>query len=167
MKPKNPNPFYIVYQSFWTELRLKGAVKEVFAVIYGRCAYSGNAAEISINAIATLTGLSRQTIISSIDALVKTGLLERLPAKSSRKTGHFRVIGVEIDSKGRPVRKSDLSNNTTGQVLVKDRSNNRTGSSQEIRPRINIVDRYIKSYRNGNSSIDLEAPDTFEGRNTL
>ena len=55
MKTKNPNPFYMVYQSFWTELRLKGAVKEVFAVIYGRCAYSGNAAEISINAIATLT----------------------------------------------------------------------------------------------------------------
>ena len=91
-------------------------------------------------AIATLTGLSRQTIISSINALVKTGLLERLPAKSSRKTGHFRVIGVEMDSKGRPVRKSDLSNNTTGQVLVKDRSNNRTGSRQEIRPQINIVD---------------------------
>lgn len=167
MKQKNPNPFYMVYQSFWTELRLKGAVKEVFAVIYGRCAYSGNAAEISIKTIATLTGLSRQTIISSIDTLVKAGLLERLPSKSSRKTGHFRVIGVEMDSKGRPVRKSDLSNNTTGQVLVKDRSNNRTGSSQEIRPRINIVDRYIKSYRNGNSSIDLEAPDTFEGRNTL
>lgn len=107
MKPKNPNPFYMVYQSFWTELRLKGAVKEVFAVIYGRCAYSGNAAEISINAIAALTGLSRQTIISSIDALVKAGLLEPLPAKSPRKTGHFRVIGVEMDSKGRPVRKSD------------------------------------------------------------
>lgn len=69
MKPKNPNPFYMVYQSFWTELRLKGAVKEVFAVIYGRCAYSGNAAEIYINAIATLTGLSRQTIISSIDVI--------------------------------------------------------------------------------------------------
>lgn len=50
MKPKNPNPFYMVYQSFWTELRLKGAVKEVFAVIYGRCAYSGNAAEIQITA---------------------------------------------------------------------------------------------------------------------
>ena len=39
MKPKNPNPFYMVYQSFWTELRLKGAVKDVFAVIYGRCEF--------------------------------------------------------------------------------------------------------------------------------
>ena len=167
MKPNNPNPFYMVYQSFWTELRLKGAVKEVFAVIYGRCAYSGNAAEISISAIATLTGLSRQTIISSIDALVKAGLLERLPAKSSRKTGHFRVIGVEMDSKGRPVRKSDPSEIPTGQIPVNDRSSNPTGTGQENRPRIDIVDRYIKIHRYGNSSIDLEAPDTFKGRNTL
>ena len=91
MKTNNPNPFYMVYQSFWSELRLKGAVKEVFAVIYGRCAYSGNAAEVSIKTISGLTGLSRQTIISAIDSLVKAGLIERLPAKSSRKTGYFRV----------------------------------------------------------------------------
>ena len=86
MKPNNPNPFYMVYQSFWSELRLKGAVKEVFAVIYGRCAYSGNATEISIKTISGLTGLSRQTIISAIDSLVKAGLIERLPAKSSSPT---------------------------------------------------------------------------------
>lgn len=167
MKTNKPNPFYMVYQSFWSELRLKGAVKEVFAVIYGRCAYSGNATEISIKTISGLTGLSRQTIISAIDSLVKAGLIERLPAKSSRKTGHFRVIGVDMDSKGRPVRKSDPSEIHTGQVSVKDRSRNQTITGQEKRPRIDIVDRYIKIHKYGNSSIDLEAPDTFKGRNTL
>lgn len=167
MKTKNTNPFYMVYQSFWSELSLKGAVKEVFAVIYGRCAYSGNDTEVSIKTISGLTGLSRQTIISSIDTLVKSGLIERLPAKSSRNTGHFRVIGVNMDSKGRPVRKSDPSEIPTGQVSVKDKSSNQTGTGQENRPRIDIVDRYIKIHRYGNSSIDLEAPDTFKGRNTL
>ena len=39
MKQKNPNPFYMVYLSFWTELRLKGAVREVFAVIYGSVSF--------------------------------------------------------------------------------------------------------------------------------
>ena len=57
--------------------------------------------------------------------------------------------------------------NTTGQIPDKNRSKNLTVYGQEIRPRINIEDRDIKVYRNGNSSIDLEAPDTFEGRNTL
>lgn len=167
MKPKNPNPFYMVYQSFWTELRLKGAVKEVFAVIYGRCAYSGNMAEISITTIATLTGLSRQTIIAAIDALIKDGLIEKAPPKSARKTGCFRVIGIEMDPKDRPVRKSDPSKGLTGQIPDKVRSKNLTGGGQKIRPQENIVDRYIKTYRYGNSSIDLEAPDSFEGRNTL
>ena len=75
--------YTILYPFFWRELNLKGAVKEVFAVIYGFWAVKRGPCRISNSTIHAITGLSRASIAKAKSLLVEHCLLVIYPASGS------------------------------------------------------------------------------------
>lgn len=151
----------MVYQFFWEELGLKGANKEVFAVIYSMCASFQGVARVSVQDLCNITGLTKQSVLKAQAYLMAEGLIGRLRKDSSRQKTCFTIPGVQIDDMGRPVKKIDRSINLTNY-----RSKKFTNKGKENRPHIDKIDIDIKR-KNGNSAIDLEAPDSFRGKTTL
>ena len=74
MKSKNGRPFFMVYQFFAQELWLRGAAKEVYAIIYGRYVPFDGVAKVSMREMMRLTGLTKQSIINALKALQEAGL---------------------------------------------------------------------------------------------
>ena len=81
MSPQKGCRFYMVYQFFWEELGLRGANKEVYAVIFGLCSSFQGVAKVSIGDICALTGLSKLSVMKAQEYLISRGLIERLPKK--------------------------------------------------------------------------------------
>ena len=65
MSPQKGCRFYMVYQFFWEELGLRGANKEVYAVIFGLSSSFQGVAKVSIGDICALTGLSKLSVMKS------------------------------------------------------------------------------------------------------
>ena len=65
MSPQKGCRFYMVYQFFWEELGLRGANKEVYAVIFGMCSSFQGVAKVSIGDICALTGLSKLSVMKA------------------------------------------------------------------------------------------------------
>ena len=150
MSPQKGCRFYMVYQFFWEELGLRGANKEVYAVIFGLCSSFQGVAKVSIGDICALTGLSKLSVMKAQEYLISRGLIKRLPKKHHNEKSSYMLKGHK--------------NNTTC------RYKKYTSGGIENIPHIdNRYDNYIKpkKRKNGNSQIALEAPDTFKGRTTL
>ena len=99
--------YTIIYDFMWKDLRLRGAEKEVFAVIYGFWKKGKTMVDIPIQTVMAITGLSRTSVILAKRALLKKDL----------------VAAQEI--RGKPTRY---------EVLIPDPLENRTGADSERGP---------------------------------
>ncbi len=77
--------YTIIYDFMWKDLRLRGAEKEVFAVIYGFWKKGKTMVDILIQTVLTITGLSRTSVILAKRSLIAKKLpptksVESLPA---------------------------------------------------------------------------------------
>ena len=160
MKPKNGRPFFMVYQFFAQELGLRGAAKEVYAIIYGRYVSFDGVAKVSLREMMRLTGLTKQSVINALKALQEAGLIEKTSSTSKKST--YKILGIEISPDGKPVKILDQS-----KILTSKGSKNFTSRGKKIRPHIDKTDTLNKYSKNENSSINLESPSNFSGRTTL
>ena len=64
--------YTIIYDFMWRDLRLRGAEKEVFAVIYGFWKKGKAAVEVPVKTVMDITGLSRTAVL-----MAKRNLLGR------------------------------------------------------------------------------------------
>lgn len=99
--------YTIIYDFMWRYLRLRGAEKEVFAVIYGFWKKGKAAVEVPVKTVMDITGLSRTAVLMAKRALLKKEL----------------VAAKEI--RGKPTRY---------EVLIPDPLENRTGADSERGP---------------------------------
>ncbi len=99
--------YTIIYDFMWKDLRLRGAEKEVFAVIYGFWKKGKATVEIPIQTVMAITGLSRTSVI-----LAKRSLIAR------------KLIAAHEVS-GKPSRYV---------VLIPDPLENQTGTESEREP---------------------------------
>lgn len=102
MKSKNGRPFFMVYQFFAQELGLRGAAKEVYAIIYGRYVSFDGVAKVSLRELMRLTGLTKQSIINALKALQEAGLIEKTASTNKKST--YKIQGIEISPDGKPVK---------------------------------------------------------------
>ena len=103
MKSKNGRPFFMVYQFFAQKLGLRGAAKEVYAIIYGRYVSFDGVAKVSLREMMRLTGLTKQSIINALKALQEAGLIEKTASTNKKST--YKILGIEISPDGKPVKK--------------------------------------------------------------
>ena len=99
--------YTIIYDFMWKDLQLRGAEKEVFAVIYGFWKKGKAAVEVPVKTVMEITGLSRTSVI-----MAKRGLLKK-----------ELVAAQEI--RGKPTRY---------EVLIPDQCENKTGTESERKP---------------------------------
>ena len=99
--------YTIIYDFMWRDLRLRGAEKEVFAVIYGFWKKGKAAVEVPVKTIMDITGLSRTAVL-----MAKRNLLGR------------KLIAAH-ETRGKPTRY---------EVLIPDPLENRTGADSERGP---------------------------------
>ena len=67
--------YTIIYDFMWKDLRLRGAEKEVFAVIYGFWKKGKATIEIPIQTVMAITGLSRTSVILAKRSLIARKLI--------------------------------------------------------------------------------------------
>ena len=103
MKSKNGRPFFMVYQFFAQKLGLRGAAKEVYAIIYGRYVSFDGVAKVSLREMMRLTGLTKQSIINALKTLQEAGLIEKTASTNKKST--YKILGIEISPDGKPVKK--------------------------------------------------------------
>ena len=99
--------YTIIYDFMWKDLRLRGAEKEVFAVIYGFWKKGKAAVEVPVKTVMDITGLSRTAVL-----MAKRNLLGR------------KLIAAH-ETRGKPTRY---------EVLIPDPLENRTGADSERGP---------------------------------
>ena len=99
--------YTIIYDFMWRDLRLRGAEKEVFAVIYGFWKKGKAAVEVPVKTIMDITGLSRTAVL-----MAKRNLLGR------------KLIAAH-ETRGKPTRYV---------VLIPDPLENQTGTESERKP---------------------------------
>ena len=99
--------YTIIYDFMWKDLRLRGAEKEVFAVIYGFWKKGKAAVEVPVKTIMDITGLSRTAVL-----MAKRNLLGR------------KLIAAH-ETRGKPSRYV---------VLIPDPLENQTGTESEREP---------------------------------
>ena len=99
--------YTIIYDFMWRDLRLRGAEKEVFAVIYGFWKKGKAAVEVPVKTVMDITGLSRTAVL-----MAKRNLLGR------------KLIAAH-ETRGKPTRY---------EVLIPDPLENRTGADSERGP---------------------------------
>ena len=99
--------YTIIYDFMWRDLRLRGAEKEVFAVIYGFWKKGKAAVEVPVKTVMDITGLSRTAVL-----MAKRNLLGR------------KLIAAH-ETRGKPSRYV---------VLIPDPLENNTGSESERKP---------------------------------
>ncbi len=113
--------YTIIYDFMWKDLRLRGAEKEFFAVIYGFWRRSKAPVEIPIRTVTEITGLSRTSVIMAKRALLKKGLVAAQEIRG--KPTRYEVLIPDplenkagADSERGPVQKSNgyPSGNYTG-----------------------------------------------------
>lgn len=99
--------YTIIYDFMWRDLRLRGAEKEVFAVIYGFWKKGKAAVEVPVKTFMDITGLSRTAVL-----MAKRNLLGR------------KLIAAH-ETRGKPSRYV---------VLIPDPLENQTGTESERKP---------------------------------
>ena len=99
--------YTIIYDFMWRDLRLRGAEKEVFAVIYGFWKKGKAAVEVPVKTFMDITGLSRTAVL-----MAKRSLL-----------GRKLIAAHEVS--GKPSRYV---------VLIPDPLENQTGTESERKP---------------------------------
>ena len=99
--------YTIIYDFMWRDLRLRGAEKEVFAVIYGFWKKGKAAVEVPVKTVMDITGLSRTAVL-----MAKRNLLGR------------KLIAAH-ETRGKPSRYV---------VLIPDPCENKTGTESERKP---------------------------------
>ena len=99
--------YTIIYVFMWRDLRLRGAEKEVFAVIYGFWKKGKAAVEVPVKTVMDITGLSRTAVL-----MAKRNLL-----------GRKLIAAHEVS--GKPSRYV---------VLIPDPCENQTGTESEREP---------------------------------
>ena len=99
--------YTIIYDFMWRDLRLRGAEKEVFAVIYGFWKKGKAAVEVPVKTVMDITGLSRTAVL-----MAKRDLLGR------------KLIAAH-ETRGKPSRYV---------VLIPDPFENNTGTESERKP---------------------------------
>ena len=99
--------YTIIYDFMWRDLRLRGAEKEVFAVIYGFWKKGKAAVEVPVKTVMDITGLSRTAVL-----MAKRNLLGR------------KLIAAH-ETRGKPSRYV---------VLIPDPLENQTGTESERKP---------------------------------
>lgn len=99
--------YTIIYDFMWRDLRLRGAEKEVFAVIYGFWKKGKAAVEVPVKTVMDITGLSRTAVL-----MAKRNLLGR------------KLIAAH-ETRGKPTRYV---------VLIPDPLENQTGTESERKP---------------------------------
>ena len=99
--------YTIIYDFMWRDLRLRGAEKEVFAVIYGFWKKGKAAVEVPVKTVMDITGLSRTAVL-----MAKRNLL-----------GRKLIAAHEVS--GKPSRYV---------VLIPDPCENQTGTESEREP---------------------------------
>lgn len=99
--------YTIIYVFMWRDLRLRGAEKEVFAVIYGFWKKGKAAVEVPVKTVMDITGLSRTAVL-----MAKRNLLGR------------KLIAAH-ETRGKPSRYV---------VLIPDPLENQTGTESERKP---------------------------------
>ena len=99
--------YTIIYDFMWRDLRLRGAEKEVFAVIYGFWKKGKAAVEVPVKTVMDITGLSRTAVL-----MAKRNLLGR------------KLIAAH-ETRGKPSRYV---------VLIPDPFENNTGTESERKP---------------------------------
>ncbi len=95
MSPQKGCRFYMVYQFFWEELGLRGANKEVYAVIFGLCSSFQGVAKVSIGDICAITGLSKLSVMKAQEYLISRGLIERLPKNTITRRAAICLKGIK------------------------------------------------------------------------
>ena len=74
--------YTIIYDFMWRDLRLRGAEKEVFAVIYGFWRESKAPVEVPIKTVMDITGLSRTAVMTAKRTLpTRNDLVAKLPVQ--------------------------------------------------------------------------------------
>lgn len=128
--------YTIIYDFMWKDLRLRGAEKEVFAVIYGFWKKVKATVEIPIQTVMAITGLSRTSVI-----LAKRSLLARkliAAHEVSGKPSRYVVLipdpcenNTGTESERKPVPKQNgyrYQNNTGAENAPKSNTNYKTNS---------------------------------------
>ena len=128
--------YTIIYDFMWRDLRLRGAEKEVFAVIYGFWKKGKAAVEVPVKTIMDITGLSRTAVLMAKRSLIARKLIAAhevsgkpsryvvlIPDPCENKTG--------TESERKPVQKQNgyrYQNNTGAEIAPKINSNYKTNS---------------------------------------
>ena len=122
--------YTIIYDFMWKDLRLRGAEKEVFAVIYGFWKKGKATVEIPIQTVMAITGLSRTSVILAKRSLVARKLIAA--HEVSGKPSRYVVLipdpcenNAGTESERKPVQKQNgypYQNNTGAETAPKNNS---------------------------------------------
>ena len=139
--------FTILYAFMWIKLNLRGAAKEVFAVIFGFWQVKKEPVMISNKIIHSITGLSHATIVKSKNLLIKRNLI--LVHEIRWKPSTYEVVLPEDGSIvwTRPKYTSDSSTKKTG---------------LEATPKKEISNKVEKKNKNGNRNQSIDVGDQGE-----
>ena len=128
--------YTIIYDFMWKDLRLRGAEKEVFAVIYGFWKKGKTTVEIPIQTVMAITGLSRTSVILAKRSLIGRKLIAA--HEVSGKPSRYVVLipdpcenNTGTESERKPVQKQNgyrYQNNTGAETAPKINSNYKTNS---------------------------------------
>ena len=128
--------YTIIYDFMWKDLRLRGAEKEVFAVIYGFWKKGKATVEIPIQTVMAITGLSRTSVILAKRSLIARKLIAA--HEVSGKPSRYVVLipdpcenNTGTESERKPVQKPNgyrYQNNTGAETVPKINSNYKTNS---------------------------------------
>ena len=73
---------YFTVQSWMvTKLKLKGVMRDVFAIIHGFTQDDESECKCSYNYMSTITGYTKQAIIGAIDNLLDLNYIVKLPSR--------------------------------------------------------------------------------------
>ena len=124
--------YTIIYDFMWRDLRLRGAEKEVFAVIYGFWKKGKATVEIPIQTVMAITGLSRTSVILAKRSLIARKLIAA--HEVSGKPSRYVVLipdpcenNTGAESERKPVQKQNgyrYQNNTSAETAPKINFNN-------------------------------------------
>ena len=128
--------YTIIYDFMWRDLRLRGAEKEVFAVIYGFWKKGKATVEIPIQTVMAITGLSRTSVILAKRSLIARKLIAA--HEVSGKPSRYVVLipdpcenNTGTESERKPVQKQNeyrYQHNTGADAAPKSNNNYKTNS---------------------------------------
>ena len=128
--------YTIIYDFMWKDLRLRGAEKEVFAVIYGFWKKGKTMVDIPIQMVMAITGLSRTSVILAKRSLIARKLIAA--HEVSGKPSRYVVLipdpcenNTGTESERKPVQKQNgyrYQNNTGAETAPKSNNYYKTNS---------------------------------------